>query len=76
MKTATVKNIEGKLVTVKVGDTVGFKCDIEQYGRIIDIERSSQCDGYNLILENKNGFIGEYIGGMKITQQHSDDCWI
>jgi len=36
MKTAraTVKDYDNKPVTVKVGDYVGFKSDVEQYGKI------------------------------------------
>ena len=70
MKTAMV---EGKVV--KVGDWVGFKCDIEQGGQIVDIKNA----GFGrtvLVLENKNGFIGEYIGGETRTEEDADRCWV
>ena len=37
---------------LKVGDWVGFKCDIEQEGIVKSIQRSRQ----TLIVENKDGF--------------------
>ena len=59
---------------VKVGDYVGFKSDIEQYGKIVEIKRSYM--GVSLVLENKNGFSGDYIGGQEITTELARDCWI
>lgn len=58
------------LVTVKVGDHVGFKCDIEQGGKITAI------DGDHLTLSNPNGFSGDYIGGQTTTVETTDRCWI
>ena len=37
---------------LKVGDWVGFKCDIEQEGIVNSIQRSR----HTLIVENKDGF--------------------
>jgi hypothetical protein len=77
---ATVKNFKGLPIPVKIGDCVGFKSDIEQYGRIAKIERNrSMCgEGYDLTLYAGDGqkFRGEYIGGMRTTVVHTDDCWI
>lgn len=56
--------------TVKVGDVVGFKCDIEQHGRVTAI------DGDWLTLENSAGFEGGYIGGMRKTRELASDCWM
>ena len=56
--------------TVKVGDWVSFKCDVEQSGKIIKIS------GDRLTLENPNGFDGGYIGGQEVTTQTARDCWI
>jgi hypothetical protein len=69
MTTATV---DGK--TVKVGDWVGFKSDIEQSGQIVEIKKSYM--GYSLVLENKSGFSGDYIGGDTITTEGASDCWV
>lgn len=57
--------------TVKIGDWVSFKCDIEQSGRIYRIE------GDRLFLEaGPNGFEGGYIGGQEKTIQSARDCWL
>lgn len=63
--------------TVKVGEWVGFKCDIEQTGKIVDIQHDSLSDynGPKLILENEDGFHGEYIGGDTRTYAYANDCW-
>ena len=66
------KDIDGN--EIKVGDSVGFKCDIEQSGIVIGIKLS----GYNnptLILENAYGFHGGYIGGNTKTEELASDCW-
>ena len=69
MKTAKV---EGQ--TVAIGDWVSFKADIEQSGQIIDIKSTYM--GQALVLENKTGFHGDYIGGDTITTQEASDCWL
>lgn len=56
---------------VKVGDWVCFKSDIEQSGRITAI-----LSGGRLMLENPNGFQGDYIGGDTVTMELAVDCWI
>lgn len=68
--------IEGRKVAV--GDCVGFKADIEQGGRIVEIRRSRCRDGYDLTLEatGPSGFDGEYIKGQMRTVVHSSICWL
>jgi hypothetical protein len=61
-------------VTVKIGDWVGFKSDIEQSGKIVAIKQTYA--GTSLTLENLNGFSGDYIGGDTITTELARDCWI
>ncbi len=56
---------------VKVGDWVSFKSDIEQSGRITAILSEGR-----LMLENPNGFQGDYIGGSEVTMQRAVDCWL
>jgi hypothetical protein len=64
-----VAKVDGE--TVKVGDYVCFKCDIEQGGKIYKIE------GGRLFLQaGPNGFEGGYIGGQETTVQRASDCWI
>lgn len=58
---------------VKVGDWVSFKSDIEQSGKIIKIKPGF---GDTLVLENLNGFQGDYIGGETVTQVSARDCWV
>ena len=60
--------------TVKVGDWVGFKADIEQSGQIVEIKQTYA--GVSLVLENKHGFHGDYIGGQTITTELARDCWL
>lgn len=68
MKTCMVHDVE-----VKVGDNVAFKSDIEQWAKIIEIKKTYA--GVALVLENKHGFSGDYIGGETITTQMASDCW-
>jgi hypothetical protein len=60
--------------TIKIGDWVGFKSDIEQSGQVVEIKSSYM--GHSLVLENKNGFHGDYIGGQTITTELASDCWL
>ena len=60
--------------TVRIGDWVGFKSDIEQSGRIVAIKQTYA--GVSLTLENECGFSGDYIGGETITTELARDCWI
>jgi hypothetical protein len=64
--------VDGQEVTV--GDVVCFKSDIEQSGVIVEIKQSYT--GKALVLENKHGFSGDYIGGETITTELARDCWI
>ena len=60
--------------TVKIGDWVCFKSDIEQSGKIVEIKKSYM--GHSLVLENEHGFHGGYIGGDTITTELACDCWL
>ncbi len=71
MKIATTK-VGGK--TVKVGDTVGFKSDVEQYGEIVGIQKGTFC--VELVLEDKAGFVGDYIGGQTSVTIPASDAWL
>jgi hypothetical protein len=73
LKGAKMATVEGQ--TVKIGDCVGFKSDVEQYGEIVAIHRNTN-GHWILTLENTNGFSGDYIGGETRTQERADDCWI
>jgi hypothetical protein len=68
MKTTMVHDVE-----VKVGDNVAFKSDIEQWAKIVEIKKTYA--GVALVLENRHGFSGDYIGGETITTVLARDCW-
>ena len=70
MQTAIV---EGRQVTI--GDVVGFKCDVEQYGEIVAI-RDDEWRGVVLTLRASGRFQGEYIGGDTETTKRAEDCWL
>ena len=69
----TTAIVEGK--EVKIGDTVGFKSDYEQYGRIVSIKKGKTL-GDELTLENLNGFGGDYIRDATRTVESADKCWL
>ena len=68
MKTCMVHD-----VLVKIGDTVAFNSDIEQWAMVVDIKKTYY--GPALVLENLNGFYGDYIGGETITTRLASECW-
>jgi len=70
---ATVKDSDGK--ELSVGDYVGFKSDIEQYGQITHIEPGWHGGCSWVTLVNESGFSGEYIGGQTVTKHPADSCW-
>lgn len=75
MKSCKIKHaFDDTEVEVKVGDYVGFKSDIEQYGKIEKI--MSDYRGVSLRLSNVNGFEGHYIGGQMQTTEAASDCWV
>tara|TARA_R110000824_G_scaffold389418_2_gene585480 strand:+ start:448 stop:684 length:237 start_codon:yes stop_codon:yes gene_type:complete len=67
-------NKNGK--SLKIGDLVGFKCDVEQYGKIVGINKpSGMFSPPMVVLSNPNGFDGEYINGNTETTESIDDVW-
>jgi hypothetical protein len=60
--------VDGRVV--QIGDFVGFKSDIEQYGKIVKI------NGSNLLLKASSTFSGDYIGGEEFTTVDAANCWI
>lgn len=76
---ATVRDIDDNPVEVKVGDWVGFKSDYEQSGKIVEIKHRRNWMGdtaITLVLENENGFGGEYLRYATRTEEDADRCWI
>lgn len=71
---ARINHINGTTVNLKVGDWVGFKSDIEQYGEIIKINRNRF--GHTVLtLKSEYGFDGDYIGGQTTTKINASQCW-
>ena len=66
--------VDGQVV--KVGDVVGFKSDYEQHGQIVAIKQSPFGNSKILVLENKNGFGGDYLRYATRTEELASDCWI
>lgn len=62
--------VDGQVVNV--GDAVGFKCDIEQWGYITKINGSM----LTLKAPYDSGFNGDYIGGNEYHVVDADSCWI
>lgn len=55
---------------VKLGDSISFKSDFEQYGKVIKIE------GHFLTLHKPfEGFEGDYIGGDNSIRIHVSECF-
>ena len=66
--------VEG--TTVKVGDWVGFKCDVEQSGKISKIGRGHSGQIELTLTREDEGLEGGYIGGQNVTTELASDCWI
>ena len=63
------ENIYEEETEVKVGDVVYFKSDIEQAGQVVRLTSNTA------VLENLDGFSGDYIGGQTQTVQPLDRLW-
>lgn len=66
-----IKNKWEETFEVNVGDWVGFKSDIEQCGKVKQIQTTRRA----MIIENKNGFDGDYIGGDTEVLVGFDEVW-
>lgn len=60
---------------VQIGDVVSFKSDYEQCGTIVGFSKTVMGSDV-LILEDSEGFGGEYLEGATRTQELASDCWI
>ena len=60
---------------VKVGDSIGFKCDVEQYAEVVQINTTT----YGLTFTVKappDGFSGSYVARSDFVDVRADDAWI
>lgn len=62
--------------TVNIGDVVCFKSDYEQSGKIVAIKPAPWGRGKVLVLENPNGFGGDYLRYVTRTEESAEDCWL
>ena len=60
---------------VGVGDYVCFKSDYEQCGKIVQIKKDMMGKPM-LVLENPDGFGGEYLQYATRTVERAADCWV
>jgi hypothetical protein len=65
--------VDGQVV--RIGDVVSFKSDYEQCGRIVGFSKTIMGSDV-LILEDLEGFGGEYLDGATRTQELASECWI
>jgi hypothetical protein len=72
----TTKDATGQ--TVKIGDIVEFKADIEQCGEVVEIKRAEFGGGHRVKLKatREDGFEGGYIGGDQFTWETSDRIYL
>lgn len=56
----------GEMATIRIGDAIGFKDGIEQYGRVTSIQ------GQWISISITDGITGE----KSIVQQRACDCWV
>ncbi len=75
-KMSIIAKVEG--TEVKIGDSVGFKADVEQSGTITKIKRNMYGSGALLVLsaDCDEGFHGGYIGGDLTYEIPASDCWL
>lgn len=57
-------------VQIKVGDTVSFKSDIEQMGKVTEV------NGGQVHLHNPDGFGGSYLRYATDTWEEACRCWV
>ena len=65
--------VDGRVV--RIGDVVSFKSDYEQSGTVVGFSKTMMGSDV-LILEDLEGFGGEYLEGATRTQELASDCWI
>ena len=58
----------------KVGQVVGFKSDVEQYGTIVEV-REDRYNATEYKVKASDRFHGEYIGGQEYTLIYEDQIF-
>ena len=76
MEQVTFLNIFGEDITVRIGDRIAFKCDVEQSAEVIAIKKHWNDLGYVFTVKAPpDGFSGHYIGRQDTAEVFSDDVW-
>lgn len=79
MEKITFTNGCGKEVTVKIGDSIFFKSDVEQSAEVIEIQvnrNNPWSEGYIFIVKAPaDGFSGHYIGRQDTAEVYSEDIF-
>ena len=61
---------------IKVGTWIGFKSDVEQSARVVEIKEERRFSGRVTIYVVEaplSGFEGEYLSGLKFAEIYSDE---
>lgn len=75
MDQITFTDSDGEEVTVKVGDFVGFKCDIEQSAEVVKIEPHDTHGAKFTVKAPPDGFAGHYIGRNDFHEVYGSEVW-
>jgi hypothetical protein len=75
MKQCTFLNVFGENVTVRVGDHIAFKSDVEQSAKVIAIKEGHSTGYIFTVKAPADGFSGHYIGRQDTAEVYSDDVW-
>ncbi len=71
----TFKDMDGMTTTIKVGDHVGFKSDVEQSAEVVSIESYGIGNAKIIVKAPPDGFSGHYIGRCDRTELFGSDIW-
>ncbi len=78
-KQITFKNWNDEEITVKVGDHVGFKSDVEQSAEVTGFRRVNTVSGRQtweiIVKAPADGFQGAYISGCRTTTVELDQIF-
>lgn len=64
--------------TIKVGTWIGFKNDVEQSAKVVEIKEESRAFGRVTIYVVEaplSGFEGEYLSGLKFAEIYADEIF-
>ena len=62
-------------MTIKIGDWISFKCDVEQSAKVVEIKRYATGGRSYVVEAPADGFCGNYIGRADFHQVEERDMW-